>query len=135
MVGAVLDKQLMVTVENQMGTLAEITKLVSSSGINLIAVCAYGVDNKGFVMFVSDNNTQAKRILTSKHYDVREEEVVLLSVDNKPGTLQSVTEKISEVGIDVTLIYGSVDKKSKTSRIVLIAEDNQAVLMALKAQG
>lgn len=134
MTQAVLDKQLIVTVNNQIGTLAEITKLVAASGINLVAVCAYGVDNKGFVMFVSENNPQAKALLESKHYDVREEEVILISLDNKPGTLQSITEKIAGVGIDVTLIYGSVDKKGKTSRIVVIAEDNQAVLMALKTK-
>lgn len=134
MIQAVLDKQLIITVNNQIGTLAEITKLVAGSGINMVAICAYGVDNKGFVMFVSENNRQAKALLESKHYDVREEEAILLSLDNKPGTLQSVTEKIADVGIDVNLIYGSVDKKAKTSRIVLISEDNQAVLMALKAK-
>jgi hypothetical protein len=134
MTHAILDKQLIITVNNQIGTLAEITKLLAASGINLVAICAYGVDNKGFVMFVSEDNHQAKALLESKHYDVREEEVLLLSLDNKPGTLQSITEKIAGVGIDVTLIYGSVDKKGKTSRIVVISEDNQAVLMALKTK-
>jgi len=126
------DKQLIITVNNKIGTLAEITKVIASSGINLIAVNAYAVDNKGFIVFVSEDNKEAKKLLQEKGHDIREEDVILLSLDNKPGTLQSVTEKISEVGIDVTLLYGSVDKKAKTTRLVLISEDNAAVLMALQ---
>ena len=132
MMNVALDQQLMVTVDNQVGTLSELTSVLASSGINLIAICAYAVDNKGVIMFVSDNHRQAQKLLKAKRYDVREEEVVLLSVDNKPGALQDVTEKIAAAGIDLTLLYGSVDKAGKTSRVVLVAEENQAVLAAIK---
>ena len=129
---AVLDRQLIITVDNKVGTLAEVSKVVSASGINLVAVCAYAVDNKGVIMFVSEDNKTAKKLLSDRGYDVREEEVILLTVDNKPGSLQAVTQKIAAAGIDLTLIYGSVEKKGKTSRIVLISEDNDAVLTAIK---
>ena len=132
MINAVLDKQLMITVNNEIGTLAEITSLVASSGINLVALCAYAVDNRGVIMFVSDNNLQAKKILKAKKFDVREEDVILISVSNKPGTLQAVTQKIADIGIDLTLAYGSVDRDGKMSRIVVVTEDNEAVLMGLK---
>ncbi len=132
MVNAVLEKQLMISVDNEVGTLAEVSNVVASSGINLIALCAYAVDNKGVIMFVSDNNNQAKRLLKGKKYNVREEDVILISLSNKPGTLQEVTQQIADIGIDLTLVYGSVDKDGKTTRIVVITEDNEAVLIALK---
>jgi hypothetical protein len=128
---ALLNKQLVITVNNDIGTLAEVTDLISSSGINLIAICAYGVDNKGIIMFVSADNKKAQRLLKAKKYDVREEEVILLTIDNKPGSLQFVTEKIAEAGIDLTLIYGSVDKKATKTRLVVITEDNRSVLMMI----
>ena len=132
MTNAALDKQLVITVNNQVGTLAEITSVVASSGINLIAICAYAVDNRGVIMFVSDNNDLAKKLLQAKKYDIREEDVVVISLDNKPGALQSITEKISRAGIDLNLMYGSVDKAGKTSRVVFISENNNAVLTVLK---
>lgn len=128
-----LDKQLLITVTNKVGTLAEVCSVVASSGINLIAICAYAVDNQGIIMFVCEDNEQAKGLLKAKNYDVREEEIVLLTLANKPGALQSVTEVIAAEGIDLTLIYGSAEKKGKTNRIVLVSEDNEAVLAALKA--
>lgn len=128
---AVLDKQLTVTVSNKVGSLAEVSHVISSSGINLLAICAYGVDNKGVIMFVSDNFAVAKRLLKAKQYDLREEEVVLISLDNKPGTLQTITQKVADAGIDLNLLYGSVDSQGKTSRVALISENNNAVMTVL----
>ena len=135
MSNAIKEKQLMITVDNRVGTLAEITATIAASGINLLALCAYAVDNKGVIMFVSDNNNEAKKLLKSKRYDVREEEVIVVSLSNKPGALQNISKKIADVGIDLNLAYGSVDQNGKTSRMVLITEDNDSVLMALNFPG
>lgn len=132
MINAVLDKQLMITVNNKVGTLAEVTSVISSSGINMIAVCAHAVDNKGIIMFVTEDNKKAKELLKEKKYDVREESVILVTLDNKPGALQSLSQKIANAGIDLTLIYGSVEKEGKMSRIVLVSENNKAALMAIQ---
>lgn len=129
---AVLSQQLVVTVNNKVGTLAEISNVIAGSKINLLAICAYAVDNKGVIMFVTDDNKEAKKLLKAKKYDVREEEVILVSLANKPGALQSITSRIAESDIDLNLLYGSVDKEGKTSRVVLISEDNAAVLMSLR---
>lgn len=129
---AVLDKQLMITVDNKVGTLAQVSSVVSSSGINLIAVCAYAVDNRGFIMFVAEDNNNAKKLLRAQNYDVREEEVVLVTLDNRPGALQAVAQRIADEGIDLTLIYGSVEKGAKKSRLVLVSEDNKSVLAVIK---
>lgn len=132
MISILKDTQLIITVNNKVGSLAEIAGTIASSGINLIAICAYAADNKGIIMFVSDDNAAAKKILSAKKYDVREEDVILVSLDNRPGALKSITEKIAQLGIDLNLLYGSADKAGKTTRLVLISEDNDAVLTALK---
>jgi len=128
MVKAVLDQQIMITASNEVGTLAEICRIVADAGINLIAINAYAVDNKGFIMFVSDDNQRAHKLLTDKNYNVREEEVIVMNIDNKPGALQQVVDRISDAGIDMTLLYGSVDTKSKKSPIIMITEDNNSAL-------
>ena len=132
MVQATLDKQLMVMAKNTIGSLAEMTHIISSSGINLVAICAYAVDKMVAVMFVTEDNNAAKTLLEEKGYKVQEEEVVLLSVENKPGALQTVTDKIAETGIDLSLVHGSVDKEAKKSRIVIISKNNLDIMMIVK---
>jgi len=134
MIKAILDKQIMIRVSNEVGALAEICRVVSEAGINMIAVNAYAIDNKGFIMFVTEDNKQAQKLLSAKNYNVREEEVILLSVDNKPGSLQKILAKIADAGVDLTLLYGSVNEKSKKSPIIMVTEDNQTALTIIKMQ-
>jgi len=128
MVKASLDNQLMITVDNKVGTLSEIGNLVASAGINIVAVCAYTINGKGFVMFVSEDNKKALRLLKGKKYNVREEEVIVASVDNTPGALQAVTQAIADAEIDMTFLYGSADSAAGSSTIVLTCEDNEGAL-------
>ena len=122
----------MISVDNTVGSLAEVTSTVSASGINLIAMCAYAVEDNVAIMFVTEDNNEAKRLLEARNFVVKEEEIILLSIDNKPGALQAVTDQIAAAGIDLRLIYGSVDKESTGSRIVIISEDNMEVMMVIK---
>ncbi|MBL8012838.1 MAG: ACT domain-containing protein, partial [Candidatus Omnitrophica bacterium] len=96
MINAILDSQLMIRVDNKVGTLAEVSSVISASQINLLAISASAVDNVGHLYFVTENNAEAKRLLKQKKYDVREEKVVLVTLDNKPGALQGVTTKIAQ---------------------------------------
>ncbi len=132
MTDAILSTQLMINVNNKVGTVAEVSSTVSASGINLVAFCAYAVDNNGFIMFVTEDNKKAKKLLLAKNYDVQEEEIILLTMDNKPGALHKVTQRIADCGIDLTLVYGTVERKGKKSQVVLISENNNAVLAAIK---
>ena len=132
MVSAAFDKQLMISVSNKVGTLAEVTSVIAASGINLVAMCAYAIADMVAIMFVTEDNNEAKRLLEKRNFNVAEEEVILLTIENKPGALQIVTEKIAEAGIDLVLIYGSVEKEGKFSRIVLISRDNMEAMMIIK---
>ena len=132
MVSAVFDKQLMISVSNKVGTLAEVTSVIAASGINLVAMCAYAIADMVAIMFVTEDNNEAKRLLEERNFSVMEEEVILLTIENKPGALQIVTEKIAEAGIDLSLIYGSVEKEGKFSRIVIISRDNMEAMMIIK---
>ena len=134
MVKAELDRQLMIRVKDHVGTLSEVTHLISSSGINLVAICAYAVDNLVSVMFVTEDNNAARTILEGQNYHVQEDEVILLTIDNKPGALQTVTDKIAAAGIDLRLVYGSVEKTGTMSRIVMISKNNLDVMLLLKTE-
>ena len=134
MIKAVLEKQLMISVDNDIGMLAAVTSVITSTGINLLANCAYAVNDKAAFMFVTDDNNAARKLLESHDIFVQEEECILLSVDNKPGVLRAVTDKMAEEGIDLTLMYGSVDPSAEIARLVLVAKNNLDVMMLIKTE-
>jgi len=134
MIKAVLERQLMISVNNDVGMLAAVTSVITSTGINLLANCAYAVDNKAAFMFITDDNNAAKKLLESHNVSVQEEEVIVLSIDNKPGVLRTVTDKIAEAGIDLALMYGSVDPNAEVARVVMVARNNLDVMMLIKTE-
>ena len=132
MISGELGRQLMIAVENDVGALADVTGTMSAAGINLIALCAYSLEKRVAIMFVTSDNNAAKSLLENKGYNLQEEEVVLLTIDNKPGALQSVIDHIAEAEIDLKLIYGSCPSEADISRIVMISEHNLDVMMVIK---
>ena len=134
MIKAVLEKQLMISVTNDVGMLATITSIITSTGINLLANCAYAIDKKAAFMFVTDDNNGARKLLEAHNINVQEEEVILLSIDNKPGVLRAVTDKMAEAGINLTLMYGSVDPGAEIARLILVSKNNLDVMMLIKTE-
>lgn len=134
MIKAELDRQLMIHLKDTAGTLAEVLSVVSASHINILALCAYAVEGMVAIMFVTEDNNEAKNLLEKKGFDVQEEEVVLLTLSNKPGALQTITDKIAEAGIDLSLMYGSAAPGSADSPIVLISRNNLDVLMLIRTE-
>ncbi len=134
MIKAVLGKQLMLSINNDAGMLAAVTSVLTSTGINLLANCAYAIDNRASFMFVTDDNNAARKLLESHNINVQEEEVILLSIDNKPGVLRAVTDKMAEAGINLTLMYGSVDSGAEIAHLILVAENNLDVMMLIKTE-
>ena len=134
MIRAELATQLMICVNDKVGTLAEVTTMISASGINMTAICAYAVEGTVAIMFVTEDNNEARKLLEARKYSVRAEEVILLTLDNKPGALQTVTDKLAEAGISLKLIYGSVTKENSNSRIILISDNNLDAMMIIKTE-
>lgn len=134
MIKAVLERQLMIQVDNDVGMLAAVTSIITSTGINLLANCAYAVDKKAAFMFVTDDNNGARKLLEAQNIKVQEEEVILLSIDNKPGVLRAVTDKMAEAGINLTLMYGSVDPGAEIARLVMVSKNNLDVMMLIKTE-
>jgi hypothetical protein len=119
-------KQLSFSLPDRIGLLSEVSAFITTAGINIEAICAYGINDEGYFMLITDNNTKAKRVLSKLGAEVKAEDVVAVEVPNKMGQLQQVAQKISDAGIDISYIYGS-PVKSKMTLIVKTADDKRAL--------
>jgi hypothetical protein len=118
-------KQLSFSLPDKIGLLAEVTAFITSAKINIEAICAYAMGDEGYFMIITDNNTKAKKVLSSMGAKVKTEEVIAVEVPNKVGQLQQIAKKISDAGIDVSYIYGSPVKQRMTI-ICKTANDKKA---------
>ena len=108
--------------------------LYQKPNINMLALCAYEVSNHVAIMFVTEDNNHAKKLLEERNYEVREEEIILLTISNKPGALQAIIDRLAQEGFDLSLMYGSVDREADTTPLVIISKNNLDVLMLINTE-
>ena len=130
---ALLGKEIVVTVQNKIGILAEISKLVADHGINIEAVAGYAMNNEAKIMLVTGDNLRIVDALRKAGYNsIKEEEVVIVELDNKPGALKNVTVVLAGQGIDIKHVYGTVSSAECPAKIILSTSDNEKALVTFK---
>ena len=130
---AELAKEIVVTMVNKIGVLADMSKLLSEHGINIQAVAGYALNNEAKIMVVTDDNLRASEAFKKAGYkSLKESEVVLVALENKPGALQLITGKLAEQGIDIKSVYGTACSEGCPATIVLTTSDNEKALVAFK---
>ena len=120
-------KQLIFSLPNRLGLLAQVASAVSQAKVNIEAICAYEMDDKGFFMLVTDNNAKAKKVLVKMGADVEVEDVLVVGVPNKVGQLQKLAKKIADAGVDIYYAYGSPGAGKTTCLVFKTANDGKAL--------
>jgi hypothetical protein len=124
-------KEVVVKVVNDIGVLANLTKLVSEKGVNILAVSSWTEGENGIVHLVTDDNLRAMDVLREKNYAPVERDVVLVEARHKPGMLRHLTDVLAREGIDIHYLYASGTIDTDTCLIVLTTANNDRTTVLL----
>lgn len=132
---ALLGKEVSVKVVNDIGTLSKVTSFLVNHGINLEGIAGYSTDfgEEAALMFITDNNAAAVDILMDHGYTgIQENEVIIVELENTPGSLKNISEIIAQNGINITYIYATTCAKGCPTKIVFSTSDNHTAINLLK---
>ncbi|MDD5044399.1 MAG: ACT domain-containing protein [Candidatus Omnitrophica bacterium] len=128
-----LGKEIIVTIVNKVGLLAEISEIIANHGINIEAVGGYATGNNASIMIVTRDNLRAIEALKAKGYKgAVEEEAVMIDMENKPGALKNITRKLAQNDIDIKHIYGSGCSGDCPAHLIISCSNNEKALIVLK---
>ncbi len=128
-----LAKEILVSERNKVGVLANISKILADSGINIQGVAGYAVDKEAKIMLVTEDNLRAIDVIKKAGYKtVKESEVVMAELINEPGALKSFTAKLATGGVDIKYAYGTICSTGCPGRIVLSTSDNEKAVVLFK---
>lgn len=128
-----MGKEILVTVKNKIGVLADMCRIVADHGINIEAVSGWGKDPDAKIRFVTADNLRALDALKKAGYtSIEEVDVLLVELDNKPGALKNVTSFMAAQGIDIKYAYGTACSGGCPSKLVLSTSNNEKALLVLK---
>jgi hypothetical protein len=124
--------QITVFLENQPGIMADVCKVVSDRGINILAFTVFGSVDHGVLRIIVDKTENAIAALAEKSYLAIESNVIEVPISNSPGTLHKISTLLSKHGINIEYGYGSTSMPNEGERFFLQASDNLRALKTLE---
>jgi hypothetical protein len=112
-------KQFSVFLENRVGALAEICKLISDNSINLLAICAVDTVEEAVLRIVAEDENGTLKALKKAKFNPVATEVFLIELDNIPGATGRVATQLAAAGINIDYIYASAHPSGEKSYLVL----------------
>jgi len=126
-----LGEEIVITTINKVGLLADISVMLANEGINIEAAVGYEIGRMAKLMLVTNANLKIVAELKRKRYkSVKEREVLLVELENKPGALKVVTTELKANKIDIKHLYVTTSAGG-WSRMVVQTSDNETAMALL----
>ena len=91
--------------ENKPGRLAKICSALAHEKINIQALCIMDTPDRSVLRLVTDDLEPTRKVLTSLGTESEHREVLAVEIDNHPGSLAKVLEKLAEEHINIEYAY------------------------------
>ncbi|TAM82196.1 MAG: ACT domain-containing protein [Acidobacteria bacterium] len=125
-------KQISVWVDNSPGQIARVAHALAKARISITAFVSYGDGNEIPVRLLVNTPARARNVLRDLDLRVSEEEVLRLTLPDKPGTLAKIAERLANAHININYSYTTVTKGTKQSDLVLAVSDVAGAAKVLK---
>lgn len=129
-------RQLSVFIENSPGSLRELAKLLYENGINIRALTVADTDDFGILRIITDDQTKAGKVLSDAEYIVTVTDVIVVAMDDTPGSLFKVLSTLAENNIVIEYTYAFLSNKAPVeSAVVLRVDDKEKAEKVLTENG
>ena len=126
-----LEKELHVITPNEPGILGRVLGTLANSGVNLLALQARSVKDKGVFLLLTSDNKRAETCLKVLGYEVTTNEVLTLLIDDRVGAGAEIGALLGNAVIDIDYCYGSSAGMGK-ALLVFKTSDNKKALETLR---
>lgn len=127
-------KEIVIISENRVGVLSAISKILADRGINIVAISAHAACGVALINLVTEDHARVKDLLDRKAIAYQENSVLLLEVEDKPGTLLSLTKKLAANKVDILNVYGSAGCACCPCSLVILTDNNRRAEVALRGK-
>jgi hypothetical protein len=114
-------KQFEISVNNRPGEIAKVTDVMASNGINIMAIASERCE-KPIIRIVTDDELSTRNALSKAKMKFKENELIVLELEDRPGELSKVAKKLAKAGINVESIH--ILSKGTTVTSVALVTDN-----------
>ena len=114
-----LTTQLALFLENRPGTLARVCDALTEGKINIYALSISDTVDHSVVRLVVSDSRKALHIFEEHGALAVENEVLMITGDNKPGTLAQIAHRLGKAEINIEYAYCATHPDSKRGLLIL----------------
>ena len=108
-----------VYLENRVGALADLCRIISDRKINLLAICAIDTIEEAVLRIVAEDGPAATKALKEGGFAVVETEVLLVELDNVPGATGRMATLLANAAINIDYVYASAHPTGNRAYLIL----------------
>jgi len=126
-------KQLALFLENRPGTLARVCDALSAAKINIHAISTSDTVDHIVVRLVVSDPARALVVFEEHGTLVVEHDVLLITGDNKPGSLAALARKLADGKINIEYAYCATPPEAKKGSLILRVSDAKKAMKLLNS--
>ena len=100
-----LIKQISIFLENKLGRLAKVTRILGENNIDICALSVADTTDFGILRLIVDRPDEAKQVLADNGFTVSINDVIAIEVEDKPGGLAKTLSVLDDKGISIEYMY------------------------------
>lgn len=112
-------QQISVFLENRPGRLGRLCEVLADRGVNIHAIMVPSGTDYGIVHVIVDRHEDALQSLEERGYRTYTSRVLDVTLDDHPGALAALADRLSENDIDIKYGYSAGDR----GRLILAVSD------------
>lgn len=118
--------QLVLSLESKPGVLAKVARTLADAGVNIEALSAPETAGRGKIRMVVSDPERAKEALRGAKYRPTEEAALSVTLENQPGALAAVAEKLAGAKVNIKSIYATTTGAAKATVVVTVSNVDKA---------
>jgi hypothetical protein len=126
-----ITKQLALFLENRPGMLARVCNALSAAKINIYAISMSDTVDHSVVRMVVSDPTKAMFVFEEHGTLVVEDDVLMITGDNKPGSLARIAQKLARAKVNIEYAYCATPPDAKKGLLILRVSDAKKALKVL----
>jgi hypothetical protein len=126
--------QLSVFLKNEPGVLAAICDTLARQKINIHGMAVVDAVDHAVLRLVVNNPKNAMLILEERGMLVMDNEILQLSIPNKPGTLGKVAARLARAKINIDYAYAAAGPGTARTTVYMKVSDTKKAVRALRGK-
>ena len=117
-------KRIIIMTENQVGVIADISKILADNSINIETLDTESTGDDGLIILTTNDPDRALYALTHAGFKAVGDEILILKLKDEPGALAKIAEKFKKSNLSIRSLH-ILNRQAGYSMVALTADDRE----------